>query len=175
MLSPADGHHLICLYHADKNIEFRPDLRLSHEQNLLVAQNPVAAVCFFDLMIHMFIKHVHGVGIKHSGLYGNTAGHYGTVEQQGQLTLHLHMMLWRNDEICEGKYPQMWKFEQREFIPFLMIIYLNSRKNHIKIQLKLFLKNHHIYLSQRTMQIVTIVNHQLTGGQNFPTLWMIFY
>ena len=93
MLLPADSCHLICLYYADKNIEFRPDLRLSNEQNLLVAQNPVAAACFFDSMIYMLIKHVLGVGIKHSGLYGNTAGYYGTVEQQGRLTLHLHMML----------------------------------------------------------------------------------
>ena len=84
MLSPADSCHLICLYYADENIEFRPDLRLSYEQNLLVTQNPVAAVHFFDLMICMFIKHVLGVEIEHSGLYGNTAGYYGTVEQQGQ-------------------------------------------------------------------------------------------
>jgi hypothetical protein len=68
-------------------------LRLSNEQNLLVAQNPVAVAHFFDLMICMFIKHVPGIGVEHSGLYGNTAGYYGTVEQQGQLTLHLHMIL----------------------------------------------------------------------------------
>ena len=94
MLSPADSCHPICLYYADKNIEFRPDLRLSNEWNLLVTQNRVAVAHFSDLIIHMFIKHVLGVGIEHSGLYGNTAGYYGTVEQPGQLTLHLHMMLW---------------------------------------------------------------------------------
>ena len=93
-LSPADSRHPICLYYADKNIEFRPNLRLSNERNLLVAQNPVAAARFFDLMIRMFIKHVLGIGVEHSGLYGNTAGYYGTVEQQGRLTLHLHMILW---------------------------------------------------------------------------------
>jgi Helitron helicase-like domain at N-terminus len=60
----------------------------------LVAQNPIAAVCFFDLMIHMFIKHVLGIGVKHSGLYSNTANYHGAVEQQGQLILHLHMILW---------------------------------------------------------------------------------
>ena len=30
----------------------------------------------------------------HRGFYGNTSGYYGTVEQQGRLTLHLHMLLW---------------------------------------------------------------------------------
>jgi len=42
----------------------------------------------------MFIKHVLGVETDHSGLYGNTAGYYGTVEQQGRLMLHLHTILW---------------------------------------------------------------------------------
>lgn len=42
----------------------------------------------------MFIKHVLGIGTEHSGLYGNTSGYYGTVEQQGRLTLHLHLILW---------------------------------------------------------------------------------
>ncbi|KAF9521443.1 hypothetical protein CPB83DRAFT_778736, partial [Crepidotus variabilis] len=41
-----------------------------------------------------FIKHVLGVGTKHSGLYGKTNAYYGTVEQQGRLTLHLHLLLW---------------------------------------------------------------------------------
>ena len=45
-------------------------------------------------MIHMFIKHVLGVGTENSGLYDDTAGYYRTVEQQGCLTLHLHTVLW---------------------------------------------------------------------------------
>ena len=93
-LSPADNRHPVCLYYADKDIKFKPDLRSANERNILVAQNPVAAARFFDLMIRMFIKHVLGIGTEHSGLYGNTAGYYGTVEQQGQLTLHLHTVLW---------------------------------------------------------------------------------
>ncbi|KAF9563130.1 hypothetical protein CPC08DRAFT_633237, partial [Agrocybe pediades] len=42
----------------------------------------------------MVIKHVLGVGEQEDGLYGKTSAYYGTVEQQGRLTLHLHMMLW---------------------------------------------------------------------------------
>jgi hypothetical protein len=68
MLLPADSCHPTCLYYADKNIEFKPNLRLSNEQNLLVAQNPIAAAHFFDLMIHMYIRHLLGIGVKHSGL-----------------------------------------------------------------------------------------------------------
>ena len=42
----------------------------------------------------MFIKHVLGIEGKHPGLYGKTSAYYGTVEQQGRLTLHMHMLLW---------------------------------------------------------------------------------
>ena len=38
--------------------------------------------------------HVLGFKTKHPGFYGKTEAYYGTVEQQGRLTLHLHMLLW---------------------------------------------------------------------------------
>ena len=44
-------------------------------------------------MVDLFIKHVLGVGKNESGIYGKTSGYYGTVEQQGRLTLCLHMLL----------------------------------------------------------------------------------
>jgi len=93
-LSPADSRHPICLYYADKKFEFTPNLRSANERNLLIAQNPVAAARFFNFMVRSFIKHVLGIDTDHSGLYGDTAGYYGVAEQQGRLTLHLHMMLW---------------------------------------------------------------------------------
>jgi len=45
-------------------------------------------------MVRSFIKNVLGVDHDHPGLYGKTSGYYGTVEQQGRLTLHLHLLLW---------------------------------------------------------------------------------
>ncbi len=45
-------------------------------------------------MIETFISDVLGVDSAHRGLYGDTNAYYGTVEQQGRLTLHLHMLLW---------------------------------------------------------------------------------
>ena len=44
-------------------------------------------------MVDSFIQHVLGVGTHHQGVYGNTSAYYGTVEQQGHLTLHLHLLL----------------------------------------------------------------------------------
>jgi len=69
-------------------------LRSSKDCYNLIAKNPVAGARFFHFLTTMFIKHVLGVGTNHKGLYGETAGYYGTVEQQGRLTLHLHLLLW---------------------------------------------------------------------------------
>ena len=94
-LSPADNKHPICLYFADDKEKLDVSLlRPADERYRLIARNPVAGARFFHFMIEMFIRHVLGVGTDHRGLYGETSGYYGTVEQQGRLTLHLHMLLW---------------------------------------------------------------------------------
>jgi hypothetical protein len=93
-LSPADVKHPICLYFADTKEEFDPGLRPYDERIRLIARNPVAGAHFFHFMVELFIKHVLGVGTDHPGIYGDTSAYYGTVEQQGRLTLHLHMLLW---------------------------------------------------------------------------------
>jgi hypothetical protein len=98
-LSPADNKHPMCLYFADINEKFKPEIRLPDEAYRLVANNPVAAARFFNFMCCTFIKNVLGVNQKHSGLFGETAGYYGTVEQQGRLTLHLHMLIWLKNSL----------------------------------------------------------------------------
>jgi len=92
--SPADVKHPIALYFADTQETFQPALRQHDERYLLIAHNPVAGARFFHFMCNTFIKHVLGVGTNHSGMYGETDAYYGTVEQQGRLTLHMHMLLW---------------------------------------------------------------------------------
>jgi hypothetical protein len=92
--APADSKHPLCLYYADTKETFSPDIRPGNECYRLIANNPVASARFFHFMVRMFIKHVLGVDQDHPGLYGDTAAYYGTVEQQGRLTLHLHLLLW---------------------------------------------------------------------------------
>ena len=95
-LSPADINHPICIYFADKNITFKPKIyfKKADEAYRLVTSNPVAAARFFHIMVENFVKHVLGFKTKHPGFYGKTEAFYGTVEQQGRLTLHLHLLLW---------------------------------------------------------------------------------
>ena len=94
-LTPADVEHPIALYYADTKETFEPNLfRKKDERLRLIANNPVAGARFFKLMVELFFKHVLGVDKKGRGLYGKTSGYYGTVEQQGRLSLHLHMLVW---------------------------------------------------------------------------------
>ena len=93
-LSPADTKHPICIYYADTQEEFKPEILPYDQRTRLVSQNPVAGARFFHFMVETFISDILGVDAKHCGLYGNTNGYYGTVEQQGRLTLHLHMLIW---------------------------------------------------------------------------------
>jgi hypothetical protein len=92
--SPADNRHPICLYFADTSERFSPVIRAPDECYRLIASNPVAGARFFHFMVENFIQHVLGVGERHPGIYGETSAYYGTVEQQGRLTLHLHLLLW---------------------------------------------------------------------------------
>jgi hypothetical protein len=93
-LAPADIKHPISLYFADTKETFQPEFRSHDERYRLIAHNPVAGARFFHFIVEIFIKHVLGVNTKHPGLYGQTKAYYGTVEQQGRLTLHLHLLLW---------------------------------------------------------------------------------
>ena len=77
--APADNRHPISLYFADTKETYSPEIWLNEECYNLISR-------FFHLIVQMFIKHVLGVG--------NTSAYYGTVEQQGCLTLHLHLLLW---------------------------------------------------------------------------------
>jgi len=92
--APADNRHPIALYFADTKETFSPEILTDKQCYLLNSGNAVAGARFFHFMVQMFIKHVLGVDEDHPGLYGNTSAYYGTVEQQGRLTLHLHLLLW---------------------------------------------------------------------------------
>ncbi len=92
--APSDHKHPILLYWADKEIEFSPVLWTERERLLLVTGNPAAAARFFNFMINLFIKHVLCPDQEQPGAYGNVSSYYGAVEQQGRLTLHLHLIAW---------------------------------------------------------------------------------
>ena len=93
-LSPADNRHPISIYFAGSDEKFSP-IPLSYaEKTRLICRNPVAGARFFHFLVESFIEDVLGFKSSHRGAYGNTSAYYGTVEQQGRLSLHLHLLLW---------------------------------------------------------------------------------
>ena len=93
-ISPADIKHPLCIYYANNKEEFEAEI-LPYDQHLrLICQNPVAGARFFDFMVKLFITEILGADTNHRGIYGSIPAYYGTVEQQGRLTLHLHMLIW---------------------------------------------------------------------------------
>lgn len=93
--APKDTWHPLALYYAATDTTIYPKLLTSTGDGWrLISNNPVASARFFNHVVKLFIQHVLGVGSDHLGLWGKTSGYYGTVEQQGRLTLHLHMLLW---------------------------------------------------------------------------------
>ncbi|TFK81640.1 hypothetical protein K466DRAFT_501813, partial [Polyporus arcularius HHB13444] len=59
-----------------------------------IATNPVGAARFFHKVVDLFTSKILRVGQDRPGLFGPTEAYYGTVEEQGRKTLHLHSLLW---------------------------------------------------------------------------------
>ncbi|PPR07987.1 hypothetical protein CVT24_002699 [Panaeolus cyanescens] len=95
-LTPSDNKHPLCLYWASNDVEFRPEIRGYAEREHMVTRNPVACAKFFDYLVKLFIKHICGWSDSGPtrGAFGVPSAYYGTVEQQGRMTLHLHFLLW---------------------------------------------------------------------------------
>ena len=66
-------------------------------------------------MMVIFIKHVLGVGMGHPRLLGNTSAYYGMVEQQGHLTLHLHILIWIAGSLLSDKMKKQLMNPQSDF------------------------------------------------------------
>ncbi|KAJ3559813.1 hypothetical protein NM688_g118 [Phlebia brevispora] len=64
-----------------------------------IAENPAACAKFFHFIVETFLKIILRVDSQQAGLLGKTGAYYGTVESQGRLTLHLHLLLWIEDAL----------------------------------------------------------------------------
>ncbi|KAJ2916281.1 hypothetical protein MD484_g4135, partial [Candolleomyces efflorescens] len=95
-ISPVDSKHPLCLYWADKDLKFDLNLRDYNQRARLIAANPVAGARFFHFLVQLFIRHLlkWADNSDGKGIFGHTSAYYGTVEQQGRMTLHLHMLIW---------------------------------------------------------------------------------
>lgn len=73
-----------------------PGMPANNERMKMMTSNPVACARFFHHMVELFLTVILRVGdsASRAGLFGKTDAYYGTVEAQGRLALHLHMVVW---------------------------------------------------------------------------------
>ena len=94
-----DQNNPISIYHGTEDTTIFPQIFKKEEHTKLIGNNATVCAQFLKFMVDAFVKHVLGVDSGHEGLFGETEGYYGTVEEQGHLTLHLHTMLWIKDSL----------------------------------------------------------------------------
>lgn len=82
------------IYWADQDVHFSPLPKQECDRIVAITSNPMAAARFFKFMVDLFIEHVLHASSDRPGAYRHATSYYGTVEQQGWLTLHLHLVLW---------------------------------------------------------------------------------
>ncbi|EIM81557.1 uncharacterized protein STEHIDRAFT_42280, partial [Stereum hirsutum FP-91666 SS1] len=82
-IAPADQNSPLCLKFASAECDdkFDVDLLDPTDKVRLVGRNPVASARFFNIVVTLFIKHILGHKSGHIGIFGETVGFYGTVEQ----------------------------------------------------------------------------------------------
>lgn len=95
--APADLKNPLCLYYCGENIDLfdsLPRLRNADDRRRAIADHPAGAARSFDFLVKTFIRVILRYDQPADGLFGPTEAYYGTVEAQGRLTLHLHMLVW---------------------------------------------------------------------------------
>ncbi|KAF7796800.1 hypothetical protein EIP86_007984 [Pleurotus ostreatoroseus] len=95
--SPTESRSPICMRFCGQDVNVCDFLPMeTHDRDRLrtAVANPVASAKFFDFMVKLFVKHILRPDSTRGGLFGPTEAYYGTVEQQGRTTLHLHLLLW---------------------------------------------------------------------------------
>ncbi|CAF1357094.1 unnamed protein product, partial [Adineta steineri] len=93
----ADIHSPVALYFAGVNLDLDkilPEaLGTSYDRAKIVATHPVATAKFFNCLIKNILKY-----LILGGVLGPTKAYFGTVENQGRGSLHIHLLIWLNHE-----------------------------------------------------------------------------
>ena len=101
-ISPADIHSRVVLYFAGINLDLDKILPetipSTFKRAQIVASHPVATAHFFNVLISSILDSL----IK-KGVLGPIKAYFGTVENQGRSSLHLHILLWLDHDITSSQ------------------------------------------------------------------------
>lgn len=92
-INPADIHSRIVLYFAGVDLDLDKilpsEIPSTYERAQIVAAHPVTTARFFNVLITSILK-----CMIEKGVLGPIKAYFGTVENQGRGSLHLHILLW---------------------------------------------------------------------------------
>lgn len=109
-INPADILSRIALYFAGVDLDL--DKILPHiipstyERAQIIAAHPVSTARFFHLLISNILK-----CMVEKGVLGPVKAHFGTVENQGRGSLHLHILIWLDHDLTPTQLKESIKDE----------------------------------------------------------------
>jgi hypothetical protein len=101
-INPADIHSRIALYFAGVDLDLDKILPetipSTYERAQIIAAHPVATARFFNVLISSILK-----CMVEKGVLGPIKAYFGTVENQGRGSLHLHILIWLDHDLTPSQ------------------------------------------------------------------------
>ena len=110
-INPADIHSRIALYFAGIDLDLDKILPeaipSTYERAQIIAAHPVATARFFNVLISSILK-----CMVENGVLGPIKAYFGTVENQGRGSLHLHILMWLDHDLTPTRLKELTQNEE---------------------------------------------------------------
>ncbi|CAF1369206.1 unnamed protein product [Adineta steineri] len=111
-INPADINSRVALYFAGIDLDLDAiipnNLPSTYQRAEIIASHPVSTAKFFHRLVTTIIETM----ILGEGVLGPVKAYYGTVENQGRGSLHLHMLIWLDHKYTPSQLRKNIKDEQ---------------------------------------------------------------
>lgn len=121
-INPADIHSRVALYFAGVDLDLDkiiPEtIPSTYERAQIIAAHPIATARYFNVLISSILK-----CMVEKGVLGPIKAYFGTVENQGRGSLHLHLLIWLDHNLTPS---QLKEAVQNEVFRNGLISYLED-------------------------------------------------
>lgn len=110
-INPADIHSRVAMYFAGVDLDLDKllpsEIPSTYERAQIIAAHPVATARYFNVLITSILKYM-----VEKGVLGPIKAYFGTVENQGRGSLHLHILLWIDHDLKPIQLKELIQDEQ---------------------------------------------------------------
>lgn len=110
-INPVDIHSRIALYFVGIDLDLDKILPeaipSTYERAQIIAAHPVATARFFNVLISSILK-----CMIENGVLGPIKAYFGTVENQGRGSLHLHILMWLDHDLTPARLKELTQNEE---------------------------------------------------------------